>query len=148
MKMKNEAVIGAITVAGQPTDEEIKALRERGFTTLINVRMAGELQEPEGPKAADAGLRYLEAGFTGANLKADHIAEIRQAIDADTGAVAIHCHGGTRAAVVAGIIVTEKAGLSADEALRKIGEAGFDVSGTPYESFIHRYFQNSTILKG
>jgi uncharacterized protein (TIGR01244 family) len=138
--MKNEAIIDGITVAGQPTDEEITALRERGFTTLINVRVADELDQPEAPKAAAAGLQYAEIGFTGGTLRTDHIKQIRQLIDDSTGPVAIHCAGGTRAAVVAAIISAEKAGQSAKEALHKITEADFDVEGTPYELFIHRYF--------
>ncbi|HTV73948.1 MAG TPA: sulfur transferase domain-containing protein [Candidatus Acidoferrales bacterium] len=139
--MKNEAVIGGITVAGQPTDEELRNLRARGFTTLVNVRAAGELDEPEETKATAAGLRYAEAGFTASTLSEEHVKRIRDAVESSAGPVAIHCAGGTRAAVVAAIISAEKTSASADEALRKIDEAGFDVEGTPYALFVRRYFQ-------
>jgi uncharacterized protein (TIGR01244 family) len=138
--MKNQALIDGITVAGQPTDEEIKHLHEQGFATLINVRLPDELDEPEEPKAKDAGLTYLEAGFVGGTLRPDHVKRIRQVVDASTGPVVIHCHGGTRAAVIAAIIAAEKAGLSAEYALRKIDDADFDVLASPYEDFIHQYF--------
>jgi uncharacterized protein (TIGR01244 family) len=139
--MKNEAVIDGITVAGQPTDDELGKLRERGFSTLVNVRAQGELDEPEEGKAAAAGLRYTEAGFTASTLTSDHVKRVRDAIESSSGPVAIHCAGGTRAAVVAAIISAEKTSGSADEALSKIEKAGFDVEGTPYALFVRRYFQ-------
>ena len=136
-----EAIIDGITVAGQPTDDEIKQLAERGFKTLINVRLPDEMDEPEAPKAAAAGLTYLEVGFVGGTVRPDHVKRVRQAVDASTGPVVIHCHAGTRAAVIAGIIGAEKAGQSAEDALRKIDEADFDVTDSPYEVFIRHYFQ-------
>jgi uncharacterized protein (TIGR01244 family) len=139
--MKNEAIIGEITVAGQPTDDEIKDLAERGFKTLINVRSPDEMDEPEAPKAAAVGLTYHEVGFVGGTLRIDHIQRIRQAVDASTGPVVIHCHAGARAAVAAGIIAAEKAGQTAEDALRRIDEADFDVTDSPYEVFIRHYFE-------
>ena len=79
--MKNEATIGGITVAGQPTDEEIRALRSQGYSTVINVRMPEELDEPEAPKVEAAGLRYVSVPFTIATVTADDVKRIRKAIE-------------------------------------------------------------------
>ncbi len=142
--MKNEAIIDGMTVAGQPTDEEIRNLKARGFETLVNVRPGNELDEPEAPKALAAGLRYAEVGFTGNTLNTEHVRLIKQALVGATGPVVIHCAGGTRAAVIAGILSAEKRKQGAAEALRQMAMAGFDVSGTPYELFVHRYFADAT----
>lgn len=79
--MKNEARIGGITVAGQPTDEELRALRSQGYGLVINVRMPEEQDEPERPKVEAAGLRYVSIPYTGTTVTADDIRQIRKAIE-------------------------------------------------------------------
>jgi len=89
--MKNEATIGGITVAGQPTDEELRALHERGYSTVINIRMPEEQPEPEGPKASAAGLTYASIPYTAATMSIADVHAIRQAIaDAPGGKVLLH----------------------------------------------------------
>jgi protein tyrosine phosphatase (PTP) superfamily phosphohydrolase (DUF442 family) len=83
--MKNEARIGLFTVAGQPTNEEITGLRERGFGTVINVRMPDEQPEPEEPVVTAAGLRYAAVPFTGTALSEEHVRRVREAVDAAGG---------------------------------------------------------------
>jgi uncharacterized protein (TIGR01244 family) len=137
--MKNEAQIEGVVVAGQPTDAELRGLGERGITTLINVRPAHEQPEPEGPKVA-AGVTYVEVPFDGATIGREHVEGVRAALDAATGPVAVHCAGGTRAAVMVAIIASERAGEGPAGAVRRIEAAGYDVAGTPYAAFIARYF--------
>ncbi len=89
--MKKEAKVGSMLVGGQPTDEEIAGFRERGYGVLVNVRMPEELDEPEGPKAEAAGLRYASEGFTGATLSHAHVAAIERALEAvESKEVIIH----------------------------------------------------------
>lgn len=137
--MKNEAQIEGVIVAGQPTDEELAALPGRGIATLVNLRPAAELPEPEGPKVAP-GVTYVEVPFDGRTIAREHVDQVRAALDAATGTVAVHCAGGTRAAVMVGIIAAENAGDGEAGALRRITEAGFDVAGTPYATFVSDYF--------
>ena len=80
--MKNEETIGGITVAGQPTDAELAGLRAQGYSTVINVRMPEEQDEPEAPKVEAAGLRYVSVPFTVQTLTADHVKRIREALEA------------------------------------------------------------------
>jgi uncharacterized protein (TIGR01244 family) len=87
--MKNEAKIGAITVAGQPTDEELRALAQRGFATVINNRVPDELPEPEAPKVP-AGVTYAEIPFTGATLSRGEIEQTRAELAKAKGAVLMH----------------------------------------------------------
>jgi len=79
--MKNEATIGGVTVAGQPTDEELQGLAAQGYSTVINIRMPEELDEPEQPKVEKAGLRYVSVPFTAQTLTADHVKRIKEAIE-------------------------------------------------------------------
>jgi len=141
--MKNEAMIEGVIVAGQPSDDEICELSERGITTLINVRLRQELRDPEGPKAAAAGLEYVEVPFNGDTITFADVHRVREALERAPESSAIHCHGGTRAAVVAAIVAAERGGEGHQGALRRIGAAGFDVEGTAYHAFIERYFARS-----
>jgi protein tyrosine phosphatase (PTP) superfamily phosphohydrolase (DUF442 family) len=79
--LKNEAVIGAVTVAGQPSDEELRQLRSEGYSTVINVRMPGELDEPEHRKVEAAGLRYVEIPYTIQTVTEEDIRAVREAIE-------------------------------------------------------------------
>lgn len=47
---------------------------------------------------------------------------------------------GTRAAVAAAIVSAEKDGSGAAGAFKKLGDAKFDVAGTPFANFITTYF--------
>jgi len=140
--MKNEAQIAGVIVAGQPTDEELATLRERGVTTLVNLRPAAELAEPEAPKV-EPGVTYVDVPFDGRTIARRHVDQVRSALDAAPGTVAVHCAGGTRAAVMVGIIAAERAGDGEAGALRRITEAGFDVEGTPYAAFVSDYFASA-----
>jgi uncharacterized protein (TIGR01244 family) len=87
--MKNEAKIGRITVAGQPTEEELRGLRARGFGTIINNRLAEELPEPESAKV-ELGVTYVEIPFTGSTLSREHIEETRAVLARAPGEVLMH----------------------------------------------------------
>jgi uncharacterized protein (TIGR01244 family) len=87
--MKNEVKIGAITVAGQPTDDELRTLGERGFTAVINNRMPDEQSEPEAAKVP-AGISYEQIPFTGATLSRQEIERTRAALSSASGDVLIH----------------------------------------------------------
>ena len=80
--MKNESLVGRIVVAGQPTDEEIQALAAQGFSTVINVRMPGEQDEPEQPKVESAGMRYVSVPYTIQTVTAADVRRVREAIEA------------------------------------------------------------------
>jgi uncharacterized protein (TIGR01244 family) len=137
--MKNEATLEGVVVAGQPSDDELRSLAERGFTTVVNLRPAGELAEAEAPKIP-AGVEYVEIPFTGDTLAAEHVERMGAVLDAATGPVLVHCAGGTRAAVAVAAAQAERAGDGAAGAFRRIAEGGFDVAGTPYGAFVTRYF--------
>jgi len=86
--MKNEATIGGITVAGQPTDDELRGLGEK-YATVINTRMPGETDTAEAPKIPGS-VGYHEVGFTSANLSREHVEQVRSALDASKGTALIH----------------------------------------------------------
>ena len=85
--MKNETVIGGITVGGQPTAEELTSGR---FQTVVNIR--GDAEEGNITTAALEGtdVAYAQVPWTIDTVTNDDIARIREAVDAAEGPVLIH----------------------------------------------------------
>jgi uncharacterized protein (TIGR01244 family) len=93
-----------VACAGAITPESVPAIREMGFASIINLRLATEQgAEIEKNRAAaeTAGLRYFHVPFSGS---APEAAAADQFLDAITSPGAepafIHCAGGGRAAAM------------------------------------------------
>jgi uncharacterized protein (TIGR01244 family) len=136
--MKNEAIIDGITVGGQPDAADLAGRR---FETVINVRRDGEPGNDTAALVAGSGTAYVAVPYTADTVTKDDIARVRAAVDVATGPVLIHCMGGTRAAMAAAIVAAQKDGSGADGALRKLEQADYDVTGTPYAAFVTKYFR-------
>jgi uncharacterized protein (TIGR01244 family) len=135
--MKNEAVIGGIVVGGQPDAADIASGR---YTTIINCRPASEEGNVTAELVASTDIRYAPVPFTGTTLANQHIDQIRSILDGATGTTLVHCNGGTRAAVAVAIVNAERAGQGAEDVVKAIEAAGFDIKDRPYEAFIEKYF--------
>ena len=59
---------GKLRCMGQPTREELKAARDAGCTTVINLRMPAEFDEfDEGAVVAELGMKYVHLPVGGAD---------------------------------------------------------------------------------
>ena len=85
--MKNETVIGGITVGGQPTAEELTSGR---FATVVNIRGSNEEGNITDAALNGTGIAYAHVPWTIDTVTNDDIARIREAVDADEGPVLIH----------------------------------------------------------
>jgi protein tyrosine phosphatase (PTP) superfamily phosphohydrolase (DUF442 family) len=85
--MKNETVIGGITVGGQPTAEELTSGR---FATVVNIRGSSEEGNITDDALAGTEIAYAHVPWTIDTVTNDDIARIREAVDAADGPVLIH----------------------------------------------------------
>ena len=85
--MKNETVIGGITVGGQPTAEELTSGR---FAAVVNIRKSDEDGNITDAALAGTGIPYAHVPWTIDTVTSDDIARIREAVDAAEGPVLIH----------------------------------------------------------
>jgi protein tyrosine phosphatase (PTP) superfamily phosphohydrolase (DUF442 family) len=86
-----EKTIGGFTVGGQPTDDDLAALKARGITTVVNVRMPGETDVDERAKVEALGMTYVSVPFTFDSLAGEHIERIRAELgDTAPESVLIH----------------------------------------------------------
>jgi protein tyrosine phosphatase (PTP) superfamily phosphohydrolase (DUF442 family) len=85
--MKNEATVGGITVAGQPTADE---LRSSGYATVINIRGAAEEGNITAEALAGSDTTYVAVPWTIDTVTDEDIARIRAAVESSDGPVLIH----------------------------------------------------------
>ncbi len=87
-----------LTVAGQPKESDFKALKAEGYTLIINLRTAGELNFDEANAVADAGLKYVSLPITGKDevnfANASELASLLEKHQGDK--VLLHCGSGNR----------------------------------------------------
>ena len=85
--MKNETVIGGITVGGQPSAEELTSGR---FATVVNIRQDDEEGNVTAGVLAGSDIAYAPVPWTIDTVTNDDIVRIREAVDAAAGPVLIH----------------------------------------------------------
>ena len=95
-----------IYFSGQPDLNDLKELRRQGFSTIINLRTAGELNLKEQQQASKTeGLNYYHLPFSPDQTLDDaYIESVTKAVTSHRkeGKVLIHCGSGNRAGMWAG----------------------------------------------
>ncbi len=142
------AVTPHIIIADQPTEADLKELKEHGFVGVINLRNDGEPEQPigtaaEGEFVRSLGLDYLHYGVGGAPLTESGVKSVRDFLDHHVaGKVLVHCRRGGRAAA---LVLLQQAKLhrwTADEAVAKGKAMGLNVEGglkTQVEEFLREH---------
>jgi uncharacterized protein (TIGR01244 family) len=134
MNIKPTSIPG-ITVADQPTEDELLALKDQGYTAVVNVRHDGEPEQPlstseEGKKVEAMGLDYVHYGVGGGPLTAEGVAAVCTLLDRHaSGKVLVHCRKGARAAALVLIHEAKAKGWKADEAITKGRALGLEIEG-------------------
>jgi uncharacterized protein (TIGR01244 family) len=113
-----------VFTANQPAVEDWHGIREKGVTTVINLRMPEELEgRDERSEVASAGMAYVELPVAGAKgIGMEQADALRAAMLASDGPVLVHCASGNRAGALLALVLVQ-AGLAEDAAL-EIGRSG------------------------
>jgi protein tyrosine phosphatase (PTP) superfamily phosphohydrolase (DUF442 family) len=85
--MKNEAVIGGITVGGQPSADELTSGR---FTNVVNVRLPDEPGNITAGALRGSDVSYTAVPYTIDTVTPEDIRRIREAIGDGTEGVLLH----------------------------------------------------------
>jgi uncharacterized protein (TIGR01244 family) len=120
-KMPMEGVL----TGGQPTDEQLVALADAGFTTVINLRQPNERgAKGEAEKVAELGMAYVSIPVDGkAGLTEENAAALATALEGAERPLLLHCGSGNRVGALLAIKAFRLDGASAEEAL-EVGLAG------------------------
>lgn len=136
---------GGLSVdTGQPTREELGRLPQEGFKTVVNLRTAGEPNQPLSPEAEgeavrQAGLNYVHIPVASTDPRPEQVDQFREKLSGVPGPVLIHCASGKRSGAFAILQVADQEGLSGEEALAKAKELGFDWKSPQLEGFVRHY---------
>ena len=115
--------------AGQPSQEDLRLLRERGVTTIINLRTQPEMDAldfNEAEAAEELGMKYMQIPVTGEGATPDAVEKVRKAIEesmAQDQPVLLHCGSGNRVGYVWALVQGAE-GADADAAIAEGKAAG------------------------
>lgn len=124
-----------ITVADQPTEDDLEALKLDGYAAVVNLRGEGEPEQPldpsaEGERVRGLGMEYLHAAVTGAPLTEEVVGRVGEVLDRHKGSkVLVHCRKGGRAAALVLIHKALAEGWAPSEAFAKGQALGLQIEG-------------------
>ncbi len=130
-----KAIKPELAIAGQPTEADLRALKDQGFVGVVNLRNEGEPDQPIGPSAeaklAEAiGLEYLHYGVSNQPLSPEGVKAVSDFLTRHEGEkVLVHCRSGGRASALVLLHEARKNGWTAEEAVEKGRAMGLDVKG-------------------
>lgn len=135
---------GTTLVAGQPTEQALRDLANNGYSTVINLRRASEMDDREKVAFDEAAL--VEAlGLTYVNIPLggdDHpytpaaLSAFEQAMAAAEGKVLLHCRSAWRASQMWAAYLVSSQGFEPAEAVRHAEAINFD--SVPMEALLGR----------
>ncbi|HKQ46771.1 MAG TPA: sulfur transferase domain-containing protein [Phycisphaerae bacterium] len=123
--VKNLKQDGAVFVAGAPTPEGLDEMKDRGVTTIIDLRRPEEAAYDEEAAARARGLNYIRLPMPSDQLtpqQADAFIDALRPHEHEK--VLIHCAGGSRAAAMYGLYLGTEKSCPTAEALRRARQAG------------------------
>lgn len=129
------AITPTITVADQPSESELAALKDEGYVGVVNLRHDGEPEQPlgtaaEGEHVRSQGLDYLHYGVGGAPLTEEGVGAVCAFLDKhSTGKVLVHCRKGARASALVLLQQAKVHQWSPAEAVEKGRAMGLEIDG-------------------
>lgn len=142
--MKEPTKVSAkISAGGQPTEEDIAALKDKGVRKIINLRRDGEQNQPlspaaEGDAVKRAGMEYLHIPVDPKNLDPSSAVAVAKAIEEADGPVYVHCAAGGRAVTHALLADGKVQGSSADQVFKKAEEIGAPVTDEGFKAYVRK----------
>ena len=120
-----------VSVSGQIQPEDIAALKEAGFTAIINNRPDGE--SPDQPGGAEieaaakaAGLDYYAIPLGREGVSPDMVEKTKSVLEGSAGPVCCYCRSGTRSTTLWAL--SQAGQVDASQIIAQAAEAGYDMS--------------------
>jgi uncharacterized protein (TIGR01244 family) len=143
--MKEQQITPEITIGGQPHTADIKALKERGFQTVINLRAPDEknLLEDEKRLVEESGMDYASIPVTPQLLDEAAVHRFATSVAPKSSQpVYVHCGSGGRAGLLALLHLAIDNGWTVEQALQEGEKHGISPSErSPYRRFFEEYIQ-------
>jgi len=120
-----------VSVSPQIAPEDVAAIKDAGFVTIVNNRPDGEApDQPSGATieaaARAAGLGYVAIPMGRDGVSADMIEKTRTVLETSGGPVFCYCRSGTRSATLWAL--SQAGEIGADDIIAAAANAGYDLS--------------------
>lgn len=120
-----------VSVSGQIQPEDVKTLKDLGFTAIVNNRPDGEApDQPEGAAieaaARAAGLAYHAIPLGREGVNPDLVNATKAVLEGSDGKVFCFCRSGTRSTTLWAL--SQAGEVPADQIIAQAAEAGYDMS--------------------
>ena len=120
-----------LAILPQPTADDLRALKAQGYTRIVNIRTAAEMDDrkmvpfDEAALAAELGLDYvhLPQGGDAFPFRPELADGLAAALQGD-GKVILHCASGARASLVYAAYLVKHRGVDPDTAMREAAPFG------------------------
>lgn len=131
------AITEKITIGDQPSEEDLKRLKGEGYVGIVNLRNAGEPEQPlnpteEGERVRALGMEYLHYGVGAAPLTEQGVGAVCDFIDLHAQGshkVLLHCRKGPRAVALLLLQQARANGWKPEEVFDKGKAMGLVVEG-------------------
>lgn len=133
-----------LDVAGQPTLEDLVAIKDEGFTAVVNLRRPEEPDQPIDPATEQGhvqalGMNYLSVPVGGEPLGEAQVGAVCEFLDRHAdGKVLLHCKQGGRAVALAVIHLAQAERWPEDEWIDRAGALGVQLP-PPLRAMIESY---------
>lgn len=127
---------------GQPTPEDLQQAAQEGYKSVLNLRSPQEegALSDEQQHAETAGLRYVNLPVRPDALSQEQTDQVMQQIDQLPKPLLAHCKSGLRSGAMALMYLATREGLSAETAMAKGKQMGFDCESSPQmKQFFQQY---------
>ena len=148
--MELKQINSEISIAGQPSPQDIEDAHKSGFRTVINLRTPDEpgVLVDEERLVENLGLTYAAIPVAPETLDDIAVARFSQALDSIDGTPAlVHCRSAGRAGILTLLHLAVKHGWTVAEALEKGREMG-DIAPpetSPYRAFFESYIRTRSV---
>jgi len=132
---------GEMSLAGQPSADQLRELADRGFKLIVNCRTPGEMKRldyAEPALAASLGMTYVEIPLGGSDGYEPRDVEALDKILREHGGtegVLMHCTGGGRSANLWAAYLVAHRGLAPSAAMDRVRKTGV-IRPTAFERLI------------
>ncbi|GAB5428357.1 MAG: hypothetical protein Devi2KO_18160 [Devosia indica] len=120
-----------VSVSGQIQPEDVKTLKDLGFTAIVNNRPDGEA--PDQPAGAEieaaakaSGLAYHAIPLGRDGVNPDMVAQTKAVLEGSDGKVFCFCRSGTRSTTLWAL--SQAGDAPASQIIAQAAEAGYDMS--------------------
>ncbi len=122
---KGKSPADGVLTGGQPSDAQLEALADLGYTTVINLRGAEENGSTDPALVESLGMTYVSIPMTSADdVSQENAQRLAEAMAAAEGPVLVHCASANRVGALMAMKAYHLDGASPEESLALAQEVG------------------------